>query len=301
MSINNPIYASWCISNNIGDALTPWLIERITGNIPMFVPYAVKFPKFMVSGSILNHAIEYTTVWGAGIAGRQDPIDKLCDIRSVRGPITASHVRLKCGINIETVGDPAWLMPLFFVPERTRREGFRQTYKVGICPHYLHQAEVSEWIGNMQIKLLNVFSSPETFVKEMRCCDVIYSSSLHGLIIADAYGIPSRWIECTAPLGGDGMKFYDHLIVRDCLCEKKIAVMEKLKLFVKYDEFHNNKSPNLNEPIKPIHLQQLPRDVDALRAAIINMPIPLPEARHEIRNSLMSVCPFKPEPLKENK
>jgi hypothetical protein len=253
----------------------------------------------MVSGSILNHAVEYTTVWGAGIADKQDPINGNCNILAVRGPLTASHVRLKTGINVEIVGDPAWLMPLFFSPVRNRRDEFSQTYKVGICPHYLHQVEVAEWIGNMQIKMLNVFCSPETFVKEMLCCDVIYSSSLHGLIIADAYGIPSRWIECTAPLGGDGMKFYDHLIVRDCLCEKKMAVMDKLKLFVKYDDGHN--SPKLNEPIKPIHLQQLPRDVDALRAAIIDMPVPLPEARHEIRNSLMSVCPFKPEPLKENK
>lgn len=41
--MTNPIFASWCISNNIGDALTPWLIERITGNIPIFVPYAKSF------------------------------------------------------------------------------------------------------------------------------------------------------------------------------------------------------------------------------------------------------------------
>lgn len=296
--MTNPIYATWCISNNIGDALTPWLIERITGKMPLFVPYNCEFPKFMVSGSVLNHAVKYTTVWGAGIADMRDPINVNCDIRAVRGPITASHVRLKAGKDVEIVGDPAWLMPLYLSPERNRRDQFMRTYKVGICPHYLHQSEVTEWIGDMQIKLLNVFCSPEVFVKEMRSCDVVYSSSLHGLAIADAYGVPSQWIECTAPLGGDGMKFYDHLIVRDCLCEKKMPVMDKLKLFVKYDESHIA-SPKLNEPIKPIHLYQLPRDVDALRAAIISKPVPLPEARHDIRNSLLSVCPFKPEPLKE--
>ena len=296
----NNIYAVWCISNNIGDALTPWLIERITGKVPFHIPYNSHRPKFMVSGSILNHAGKYTAVWGAGIADAFDPISKQCNIFAVRGPLTARRARTHAGINVEVVGDPAWVMPLYLAPGRKRQLEYRPRFKVGICPHYLHQAEVAEWIGDRRIKILNVFDSPEQFVKDMLCCDVVYSSSLHGLAIADAYGVPSRWIECTEKLGGDGMKFYDHLIVRDCLCETMMPVLDKLKLFVKYDDNHIA-NPKLNAPIFPLHLYQLPRNVDDLRELIINMPVPTPAARHELRSALMAVCPFKPEPLKESK
>lgn len=291
----NPIYATWCISNNIGDLLTPWLIEKITGQTPLYVPYEVCFPKYMVSGSILNHACKYTTVWGAGIASHKDNIDSNIDCISVRGPLTARIVRLQTGIPVEIVGDSAWLMPRFYAPEICDKR-----YKAGIVPHYLHQAEVSEWIGDRNIKLINVFDAPEKFVKDLCNCDVIYSSSLHGLVIADAYGVPSRWIECTAKLGGDGMKFYDHLIVRDCLCDTNMPVLDKLKLFVKYNESHIA-VPELNEPIKPIHIQQLPREAEALMDAIIDMPVPKPEARKELCVEIMSVCPFSKDDPKANK
>ena len=300
----NPIYATWCISNNIGDSLTPWLIHKITGRVPLYVPFDVEFPKVMVSGSVLNHAVKYTTVWGAGIAYQTDIISKGITCLAVRGPMTARSVRIQTGIDVVTCGDPAWLMPRYFAPATSIIPlSLLTKYKVGICPHYLHQREVAAWVGNRNdIKILNVFDSPEQFVLGVLSCDVIYSSSLHGLVIADAYGVPSQWIECTDKLGGDGIKFYDHLIVRDCLLTKDMPVMDKLGLFVKYVE-GQTESPKYNYPIKPIHLHQLPRDINALHEAIAYNPVPSSEARKALCDALMSVCPFtfRPEePLKES-
>ena len=44
----------------------------------------------------------------------------------------------------------------------------------------------------------------------MCACEVIVSSSLHGLIIADAYGIPTVWAKFGNDINGNDFKFYDY-------------------------------------------------------------------------------------------
>ncbi|OHB57738.1 MAG: hypothetical protein A2173_03830 [Planctomycetes bacterium RBG_13_44_8b] len=276
--MTNPIYATWCLSNNIGDALTPWLIKQITGHTPVYIPFDITFPKYMVCGSVLNHAVNYTTVWGAGFANYEDCVKSTVDIRAVRGPVTAARVALQSGIDVKVWGDPALLMPWFYnppfynpPPKDPRR------YKVGICPHYIHQREVTEWLaGREDIKFLNVFKSPEHFVDDLIQCEVVYSSSLHGLIIANAYGIPSQWIEGTEKLGGDRSKFKDYL--------QSLLPVQPLdnELFIP----------------QTLHLQQLPKDIDSLYAAIKDR-IPPEEQIRIICDKLWKVCPFRLYP-KEN-
>lgn len=296
--MNNPIYATWCLSNNIGDALTPWLIEKITGQMPLYVPYGVEYPKFMVSGSILNHAVPYTIVWGAGIADSNDIIHtrniwgKNIDIRATRGPYSARRARIQAGIPVDHVGDPAWLMPKFYIPVS------RSLYKVGIIPHYVHHVEAAQWIGERtDIKLINVFDTPENFVDDLLSCDVVYSSSLHGLIIADAYGIPSQWMDGTAKLGGDGIKFHDHLVIKEFLIKFGCDAVEKLRLYVR-EEIEDKELEGIKRPVR-VHIQQLPRDIEVLHSDVANKPMPKPEAVAAFCETLWSACPFRPEEVEQ--
>lgn len=41
-------------------------------------------------------------------------------------------------------------------------------------------------------------------------CDIIISSSLHGIVFAHSYGKKALWIEISKNVIGDGYKFYDY-------------------------------------------------------------------------------------------
>ena len=47
-------------------------------------------------------------------------------------------------------------------------------------------------------------------MKGICSCEKILSSSLHGLIVSDAYQIPNCWIELTGKISGGHFKYYDY-------------------------------------------------------------------------------------------
>ncbi len=63
-----------------------------------------------------------------------------------------------------------------------------------------------------EVKKINLGTSDiEGTLTEILSCEKIVSSSLHGIILADAYGIPSAWLSSTTPKGLE-FKFYDYFI-----------------------------------------------------------------------------------------
>jgi pyruvyltransferase len=64
----------------------------------------------------------------------------------------------------------------------------------------------------MGVKVINILGGLEYVVDEVKTCSRIASSSLHGLIIGDAYGTPSTWIEFSENVAGGGFKFRDYFL-----------------------------------------------------------------------------------------
>lgn len=86
------------------------------------------------------------------------------------------------------LGDPGILMPLIF------NEDVNRIYRLGVIAHFvdMDSPKLTLWQQKFSNDTLfiNVLKDPKDVITNIRKCDAIASSSLHGLIIADSYGIP---------------------------------------------------------------------------------------------------------------
>jgi pyruvyltransferase len=194
---------------NWGDALNPVLAEILSGKKIKYIPITDRSDTFRIYmiGSILGAvASANCVVWGSGLIEPQKLKVIPRKILAVRGPLTRNVLmeqHIECP---EIYGDPALLYPRFYKPKIDKK------YKVGIIPHYVDANNL--WIkkhkDNKDILVINILDPLNTFVDNILSCECILSSSLHGIIAADAYGIPSLWIEFSNKVIGDGFKFKDY-------------------------------------------------------------------------------------------
>lgn len=200
MSTPLPMY--WAISNNFGDLIGPYIAKKLTNRGVMYTEISADYPYYVVGGSILNHVNEHAVVWGAGIATITDGINVKCRIAAVRGPLTRARA-LSMGRQCPAVyGDPGLVLPRLYTPKREMK------HRIGIVPHYVDQYRANDRYREHLV--IDVFQPIETVIEEIASCEVIYSSSLHGIIVAHAYGVPATWIKVSDSLGGDDTKFRDY-------------------------------------------------------------------------------------------
>ena len=58
--------------------------------------------------------------------------------------------------------------------------------------------------------MIDICGDIEEVVEEVVACDCIVSSSLHGIICADAFGVPAFWLQVSDKPKGDGFKYLDY-------------------------------------------------------------------------------------------
>lgn len=182
---------------NFGDDLSRVLVERIIGKK---VKLNHKKPegdkRLFAVGSVLSFAVDGDVVWGAGINGRllskkYYNFNKL-DVRAVRGPLTRQFLEKELQISCpEVYGDPALLFPLLF-PEFRRKKNPSIDYL--IIPHYSEEFYFSK---NEHENVVYPSEPWQIVVEKILDSKFVISSSLHGLIIAEAYGIPARMLHIT--------------------------------------------------------------------------------------------------------
>lgn len=190
---------------NFGDVLNPFLVEALSGLPPR---HAREGEGILAIGSVIKFAKPGTIVWGTGTPRMTDALSLQADYRAVRGPMSRQLVENSGGKPPSVFGDPAMLLPLIHKPRSEKR------HKLGFIRHYTHQNEPIRCDGVKEISILCVGDEGiRRFIDEVNECEHIASTSLHGLIIAHAYGIPTRWcdfLEADWTLPGDGTKFEDH-------------------------------------------------------------------------------------------
>lgn len=184
---------------NFGDTLAPAITESVSGYAARYTSNRVR-GKLLGVGSIAKFARPGDSLWGTGALDESGADLSRCQVLAVRGPLT----REVCTGEIpEIFGDPAILLPLIHTPVTRRR------YPVGVIPHYVeHQFFPTQ---DPQVKFIDV-TSPDwrRTVDEICSCDVVLSSSLHGIIVAEAYDVPAVWVSASDRVLGQGFKFRDY-------------------------------------------------------------------------------------------
>lgn len=198
---------------NMGDEIAPYLISKIL-DIPIhqYPSKPIKDPAKSINlallsvGSIMRLCGSNTIVWGSGIRNIDQPVKKAAKFCAVRGPLTRRRL-LQLGYSCpEVYGDPAVLLPKYYFPDIAKR------YALGIVPHLVDRDAIKKLYGNNKDVLIIDLQTGdiESVIRQILSCGSTLSSSLHGLILSVAYGIPTKWIKCAGKIMGDDTKFYDY-------------------------------------------------------------------------------------------
>ena len=216
-----PLYW-WDQFPNFGDQLGPWVVHRLTG-LDTRNTWGNSHGSALVTVGSVVHCLNRPglNVWGSGLI---EPITSSLRRRllftrpnrvsAVRGSLTRNELQQRLGWDIPPVyGDPALLVPYLL-----ESSDYQRDQAISIVPHYLHFDVFSSCLLNTSPEILvDVRKKPEEVVRKIANSKVVLSSSLHGLILAQAFRIPWVWLKFVDDsqhgqgyrLAGDDFKFED--------------------------------------------------------------------------------------------
>lgn len=248
LQADSPVPLCWAATTlrqpyaNLGDALSPVIVSALSGLPIVHQRFDSPFERLASVGTI-GHGLKNGSVhlWGTGIDGKRHPYHRHLTyyerpenteftIHALRGPFSA-RVFEKQGIPVSDVyGDPVMLLPGIMAPATEK------THELGIVVHISELRELKDGAavrGDLgryyipedlrgSVKIITTLtdanlSALEDRVREMTACKRILSTSLHGLVIAETYGIPCAYFRPfgRGPLQVDLMDeqvFLDHRI-----------------------------------------------------------------------------------------
>ncbi|MBR4461227.1 MAG: glycosyltransferase [Erysipelotrichaceae bacterium] len=225
---NRSIYY-WEVRSNFGDLLNEYFSKELFED-----DYVLEmFDKcdLLAVGSILERVLDHAKlgaddrkiresanyedavhIWGSGLLYECDPkINKFTRkpiIHALRGRLTKQAVETILKEPVHCVlADPGLLVPLLVKGSEEKK------YEIGIVPHYREKNNeffqcLPEHYQNTVV--IDVQQDVETVLRQISECRYIISSSLHGIIAADAYGIPNCWCIASDQVFGGGYKFHDY-------------------------------------------------------------------------------------------
>lgn len=193
----------WTGVPNFGDAITPIILSEIAG---LSVELSdAKSAEIVCTGSILGMLPPEWSgiVVGAGYARRfgqyvdvPTPLSR-ADVRAVRGRATAAQLPYMRMETAPYYGDPGLLAQLLVGDVPIEHE-------LGVVAHW--QDRSLESARGLKI---NVRDEPLKVIRQIASCEKILASSLHGIIVADAFGRERKWHRFNLVQGG-GFKFFDY-------------------------------------------------------------------------------------------
>lgn len=184
---------------NFGDWLSKDVVEFVSNREVVWAP--AKQADLLAIGSVamrINkipfYRLKPLYIWGTGSFGRKLKPFRNLQVTAARGKLSREIL----GAADDTpLGDPGLFAREIWSPAKTSR-------KVGLMLNEIEQ-EYASLIPD-RFDILSPMGEPREVIRKLSGFDFIVSSSLHGLVIADSYGIPSRWLK----IGLDDFKFLDY-------------------------------------------------------------------------------------------
>jgi pyruvyltransferase len=191
------------VETNFGDEISVPILERLTGRGIRWAPYADA--ELIAAGSVLTDIRDldadrtsFPEFWGTGFLWPYpDPIPAGVRPRAVRGRLTAAHFPEELRETM-ALGDPGILSDMLLDSPVGKR------YRIGVVPHYRDVAHpaVRDLVSRPGVRFIDITWNPEEVVREIASCEVVLSSSLHGLIVSDAVGTPNAHLRMLESVGG---------------------------------------------------------------------------------------------------
>ncbi len=198
------------LGDYLGKVIVDWMLEKRGMSLNDEV-IGVKHLITVGSGGL--KMFQDATIWGTGIYGGHtnkwserfhNAKHRKLDIRAVRGPLTRQvYIDLghKCP---EVYGDPAILMPLIYKPL-----DFEKKYDYLIIPQYTQETWLRRYIKGEYIISMNT-DDYKAVIDKIVSCKYVISSSLHGIILAESYGVPAVYFNGRP--GRQQFKFKDYYL-----------------------------------------------------------------------------------------
>lgn len=209
----NPIITYWWFDDNkairnFGDEISADIIRYLFGYELKWAP--IDEADLIATGSLLERTQETEItrdlhVWGTGfIRGGESMLGENLIVHAVRGKRTRKRIPDWENKKIP-MGDPGILANLVY-PESAK------TGKIGVIPHYvdLENPIVKRVAENPDYVIINPLQHPRKVAAQISACRLIFSSSLHGMIVSDSYDVPNAHIMLSNKVYGGAYKFKDY-------------------------------------------------------------------------------------------
>ena len=176
---------------NFGDALGPIILHRLGLRVQR-VP--VNDAELVACGSILHMLTSpATVVWGSGLQYPKPLPVRPAIVLAARGFYTAEYLDVDV-----TLGDPGLLVSAPWDRASVVK------YRLGVVPHWL-----DDRLYPQADTIIDVTQPVDDVIEQITSCATIAASSLHGLIVARSFGIPTMRLP-RSKVGGDDVTYADY-------------------------------------------------------------------------------------------
>lgn len=223
---------------NLGDALSAVMVASLSGLPAEHV--ACDSPRTRMSAvGTIGHALNRgeVFVWGTGSSSFRNPsaarelrepfvvpVGTKLNVTATRGPVSWALLSGEAPGPAAVYGDPVWLLPAFYNPPIEKRyelgvilhlsELTDRGYEARYRPEHVRYHIPSDLAGSVKlISTITPISAAglKARLDDILSCKRIVSTSLHGMVFAESYGIPCLYFPPTgrpkgerqAKLGGD--------------------------------------------------------------------------------------------------